>query len=285
VAYVSTSDGTRLFYKDLGDGPPVLLLHSWAMHSGMWEYLLHPLLEAGHRVVALDRRGHGRSDYASHGFDLDTLTEDITTVLDHAGVDELAVLAHSTGGMEAVHLAARRPDVRALVLLAPLGPNMDGELGRAPLEATLAELRTDRPRWFRSQDDAYFARPHVPASDALVEEALAVLHQTPLEVATALATTAWTTDAAALAAALATPTLVLHGDADASAPLPLTGQRYADLIPGAELTVYPGAGHGFYATHAPRIARDTLAFLTRHHPATPDGPRNAPATVSAPLPA
>ena len=120
----ATSDGTRLFYKDLGDGPTVLLLHSWALHSGMWEYLLHPLLEAGHRVVALDRRGHGRSDYASRGFDIDTLVDDIATVLDHAGVDGHVVMAHSTGGIEAVHLATRRSGVGALDYLGRQRPSI-----------------------------------------------------------------------------------------------------------------------------------------------------------------
>lgn len=265
MPHTTADDGTQLFYKDLGAGPVVLMLHSWALHAGMWEYQLHPLLDAGYRLVLPDRRGHGRSDHTATGFDLDTLARDLEIVLDTAGVDDCAVVAHSTGGMEAVRLAGRRPGVRALALVAPIGPDMDGALGRPPLDAALAALRADRPQSFRVQTDAYFARPGSGVSDALVEDAMADILRTPLEVATALLDAAWRTDLTAETAALDVPVLVVHGDADASAPLELTGRRYADLAPQARLSLHPGAPHGIYATHAAALGGELVGFLAEHH--------------------
>lgn len=227
---LQATDGTRLFYKDLGRGPAVLFVHAWSLDSSMWEYQVVALLEAGYRCIALDRRGHGRSDVASAGYDLDSLAGDLATLIDR------------------------------LVLSGTITPG-PGTAGAALAERTIAELRADRPGWFRAGADAYFALPESGISPAQTDDTLVHILQPPLEVQEACVRTMFTLDATDELRELDVPVLPLHGDRDASAPLEITARPTAALLPRSELRVYAGAGHGLYVTHRDRFHRDLLDFF------------------------
>jgi len=278
VSTLTAADGTRLFYRDEGTGPPVLLVHAWSLHSGMWEYQLPALLADGYRCVMLDRRGHGRSDVASGGYDLDTLASDLDTLLTHLDLRDVSAIGHSMGVNETVRLLARSGGQRVgrAVFVAGITPYVGGAAGPAALEGTVAALCRDRPAWFHDSADAYFARPGSGVSDALVADTLTQILQPPLQVQTACLTAAITTDLTADLQKVTQPVLVVHGDADTSAPLPITGQPTAELLANGELLVYPGAPHGLYVTEKDRLNTDVLNFL--------DNTRNASALNRQPLP-
>jgi non-heme chloroperoxidase len=260
---MAAADGTQLFYRDEGTGPAVLLVHAWSLNSGMWEYQVSALLEAGYRCVMLDRRGHGRSDVAGTGYDLDTLAADLARLLEQLDLHDVSVVAHSMGVCEAVRLATGKGlgRISRAVFVAGMTPYVEGMAGPELLTSIVSELRRDRPAWFHSGADGYFARPGSGVSDALVSDTLVQILQPPLQVQTACLTSAVSTDLTAALQTLSIPVLVVHGDADASAPLALTGEPTAKLLPNAELRVYAGAPHGLYVTERERLNADVLAFL------------------------
>jgi non-heme chloroperoxidase len=265
MAYFTNTDGIRFYYQDHGpaDGPAVLLVSSWSLDSTMWEYQVPALVAAGYRCVAMDRRGHGRSDEPGVGYDLDTLADDLARLVDHLGLTELAVVAHSMGCCETVRALHRHgtAGVRRAVLACTVSPHVAGAVGAEAYAAALAELRADRPAWFATRRDDYFALPHSGASAALAEDAIAAALRVPMEVLLACQRAGTATDVSADLAALDIPTLFLHGDADRSAPLEITGKPSAELVPGAELVVYPGGPHGLYVSHRERFTEDLLRFL------------------------
>jgi pimeloyl-ACP methyl ester carboxylesterase len=257
MPHLEARDGTRLFYKDLGKGPTVLLVHAWSLHSGMWEYQVAALRDAGYRCIAIDRRGHGRSDVPTGGFDLDSLADDLAALIDHLVITDLAaVVAHSLGVAE----------TGRLVFSGTITPGMGAVAGGAAAEATIASLRVDRPQWFRDGADAYFALPESGISEAVVDDTFVNILQSPLEVQEACVRTMFALDAAADLRRLSQPVLLLHGDRDASAPLELTAQPTAASLANGELKIYRGAGHGLYLTHKDRYNGDVLAFFAAEQP-------------------
>jgi non-heme chloroperoxidase len=265
MAYFTNTDGIRFYYQDHGpaDGPAVLLVSSWSLDSTMWEYQVPALVDAGYRCVAMDRRGHGRSDEPGLGYDLDTLADDLARLVAHLGLTELAVVAHSMGCCETVRALHRHgtAGVRRAVLVGTVSPHICGVVGAEAYAAALAELRADRPAWFATRRDGYFARPQSGVSSALADEVIGAALRVPMEVLIACQRAGTATDVSADLTALDVPTLFIHGDADESAPLPITGKPSAELVPGSELVIYPGAPHGLYVSHRERFTGDLLRFL------------------------
>jgi pimeloyl-ACP methyl ester carboxylesterase len=263
MPHFDTHDGNRQFYKDLGEGPPVVLVHAWSLSSTMWEYQVPLLLGAGYRCVAMDRRGHGRSDLPAGGYDLDSLADDLAALLERLDLRDVRLVAHSMGTCEITRYLARHGSGRVsrAVYLGAMTPYLNGAVGPQPVEATLAALHADRPAWFRDGAPAYFGLPGSGVSPALVDDAVTTILTTPLEVQAACLRTTLGTDLTADLAAVDVPALVVHGDADASAPIDLTGRPTAELLPDARFELYPGAPHGLYVTERERLARDLLGFL------------------------
>lgn len=263
MPYLDATDGTRLFYKDVGAGPPVVALHSWSLSSAMWEYQLPLLVGAGRRVIALDRRGHGRSDVPGTGYDLDTLADDVHRLVEALDLRDVTFLAHSMGTCEVVRYLTRHGSGRTsrAVLVGAMTPHFAGFVGQEGVEAVVADLHADRPAWFGSGVDAYFARPASGVSQALADDGVVTILATPLEVQTACLRSFAGTDLTAELVTIDVPVLLVHGDVDASAPLEITGRPTAELVPGARLEVYEGAPHGLYVTHRERLAADLAGFL------------------------
>ncbi len=264
---IRAKDGTFLFHRDWGEGRPVVFAASWALSSEMWAYQVAHLSDAGFRCIAYDRRGHGRSDVPSTGYDLDTLADDLAAVIDATGASQVDLVTHSMGGPEAIRYLARHgtAKVRRVAMLAPAGPCLiagpDNPYGapRAAFESRVQEWRADFPKWVRDNQKPFFTPQ---TSQAMQEWLVGQLLSTPAPVAIATFRALFQADVRPDLAKIDRPTLILHGDKDASAPLEITGRRVAAGIRGAELKVYPGAPHGLFVTHLDQVNRDLEAFLS-----------------------
>ena len=264
--FVDANDGTRLFVRSWGNGAPIVLVHSWALNSDMWQYQTVELAAHGYRCVAYDRRGHGRSDVPPQGYDFDTLADDLSAVVESCDLANATLVAHSMGAGEVVRYLTRHGAKRVarVVLLAPTTPcilhrddNPDGVPAQA-FEALRALWRADFPKWVVDNTPPFFTKDTSPA---MMQWGTNMMLQASLPVALECNRSMVDADFRADLRQVTGPTLVLHGDADASAPLALTGAKTAALIPGCRLEVYAGAPHGLFLTHMARVGADIRDFI------------------------
>jgi len=263
---VTAKDGTSLFVQDWGSGRPVLFLAAWTFNSSAWGSHIVALNARGYRCVAPDRRGHGRSDMPAAGYDLDTLTEDVAAIIEQRDLRDVTLVAHSMGSIEAVNYLARHGSDRIarLVLVAPTTPflvktedNPDA-VPKPMIDAQNEAIAQDFPKWMAANEPPFFMTDTPEITRAWIRE---MMLSVPLPVALACRKTISFADLRAAAARIDRPTLIVHGDKDASAPLPLTGAKTARLIKGSRLTVYEGAPHALPLTHSERLVSDLLAFM------------------------
>ncbi|MGY3535509.1 alpha/beta fold hydrolase [Bradyrhizobium sp. USDA 4452] len=262
----TASDGTKLFVQDWGSGKPVLLLSAWTFDSSVWGSQIVALNAKGYRCVAPDRRGHGRSDLPMKGYDLDTLTDDVAAVIEQHDLHDVTIVAHSMGSIEAVNYLSRHGSGRVarLVLAAPTTPclvqtedNPDA-VPRPMIDAQNAAIAQDFPKWIGENEAPFFTPDTSEVTRAWIKQ---MMLSVPLPVALACRQTISSADLRAAAKAIDRPTLIVHGDQDASAPLALTGAKTASLISGSRLVVYEGAPHALPLTHSARLLADLSAFI------------------------
>jgi pimeloyl-ACP methyl ester carboxylesterase len=263
---VIAADGTQLAVRDWGEGPTVLFVNAWACPMRMWDLQVAGLTQAGVRCVTFDRRGHGRSQDPGRGYDMDTLASDLACVIEQLGLAEVTLVGHSMGAAESIRYLARLHggQVRRAVLLAPAAPFLtqtaDNPFG-APAEAH-EQLRAawvaDFPKWLADNAAPFYTPATSPET---VAAGVRMLLECPLPVALACNRALTSTDLRVDCRRIRTPTLVVHGDADASAPLEATGRRVAALVPGARLEVVQGAPHGLFTTHAELVNAAILAAV------------------------
>jgi pimeloyl-ACP methyl ester carboxylesterase len=271
--YQSPTDGATLAYQDYGSGSPIVFVAGWSLSGDAWEYQLHHFLAQGYRCVLPDRRGHGRSERPSGGYDVDTRADDLAALIELLDLRDVTLVTHSCGGGEAVRYLSRHGSGRVarLAMLAPTVPFLmqseDNPIGvpEAALEMTLGLLRSDRPKWVADMAHTYFATHLRPStSQAMIDtEILRCLSAAPyamVELQRQVFTTDHRADVAALVAT-AMPTLLLHGQADAQIPIEMTSRELVKLAPHAELKEYWDAGHGLYLTHQREVNADLLAFV------------------------
>ncbi|MHB8384342.1 MAG: alpha/beta fold hydrolase [Candidatus Binataceae bacterium] len=263
--FVAADDGTPLYCKDWGAGQPVLFISGWSANADMWQYQMIPMIAAGFRCVAYDRRGHGRSGQPSSGYDCDTLADDLSAVIEERDLRGATLVGHSMAAGEIVRYLSRHGAGRVarIVLIAPTTPfilqtpdNPDG-VPNAAFEQVRALLAADFPKWLDDNSAPFFVPETSPAMRAWV---LGLSLQCSLVAALGCNHAFCETDFRPELPKISVPTLVIHGDKDASTPLELTGRRTAKLIPGAQLKVYEGAPHGLMFTHMDRLTRDLIAF-------------------------
>ncbi|HEY0803262.1 MAG TPA: alpha/beta hydrolase [Steroidobacteraceae bacterium] len=271
VSFIRAADGTELFYRDWGTGTPIVFLAGWALPSDFWSYQMAALSEAGFRCIAVDRRGHGRSSDPGRGFDYDTLSDDLAAVLEALNLSGVQVVAHSMSAGEVVRYISRHQSSRIsrIVFVGPALPfttkTADNPEGIDPplLEATRRQiLEKGFPVWLEEN-----ARPFVTADTAadtitwIKNMMLACSMKAVIDCNRAIIST----DFRAELRRIQIPTLIIHGDRDASAPLALTSRRVMQLMPDARLTVYEGAPHGLPITHAARLNEDLQTFFQSAH--------------------
>lgn len=264
--FLTANDGTKLFVQDWGAGRPIVLLAAWTFNSDVWGSHIAALTARGFRCVALDRRGHGRSEVPATGYDVNTLADDVASVIDRLDLHEVILVAHSMGSIEAVNYLARRSSERIsqLVLCAPTTPfllktddNPDG-VPRAAIEAQYQAIAQDYPKWIADNEAPFFT---VDTIDETRNWLKSMMLSVPLPAALACRSTIAAADLRSAASKIDRPTLVVQGDKDASAPLPITGAKTARLIPGSKLVVVEGAPHALILTHRERFLKEVFGFL------------------------
>jgi pimeloyl-ACP methyl ester carboxylesterase len=264
--FVNSEDGTKLFVHDWGSGRPILFLSAWTLQSNVWGGHMATLIDRGFRCVALDRRGHGRSEAPSFGYDLDTLADDVAAVIEQKRLKDAVLVAHSMGSVEAVRYCVRHgmDRVAQLILAAPVTPspvrardNPDG----IPIEAIHAQrdaVIASFPKWI-SENEAPFFTPETDSETRRWIKNMMLSVSVPAAVA--CSNTMVVSDTQGDLRKITKPTLIVQGDMDASAPLSLTGARAARLIQNCKLIVYPGAPHALILTHKDRFIADLLEFV------------------------
>jgi non-heme chloroperoxidase len=271
MPYVRTSGAfaTELYYQDVGEGRPVVLIHGWPLSHRMWETQVNALVAAGHRVIAYDRRGFGESGKPGGGYDYDTFATDLHELMTQLDLRDAALAGFSMGGGEVARYVGRHGTGRVskAMLLGAVPPfllktadNPDG----APQElfdGMLAGVRKDRLAFLDEFFPNFYNTDVVPSHADLVPFSKWIAWAAS-PIATQQCIVAFgTTDFRPDLAKIDVPTLVVHGDADRIVPLEISGRKSHAAIRGSRLEVLAGAPHGFAATHGDDLARLMVAFL------------------------
>lgn len=272
MPYVTTLDGTEIYYKDWGAGRPVVLSHGWPLNADSWESQQLFLAQNGYRAIAHDRRGHGRSSQTWSGNEMDTYADDLAELIRHLDLQELTLVGFSTGGGEVSRYIGRHGTDRVaqLVLVSAVPPFMlksDDNPGGVPIEVfdgIRSASTADRSQTYRDLADGPFfgnnrdgQSPSQGMRDAFWRQGLQAGAHNAYESIAAFSATDFRADLLRVDV----PTLVIHGDDDQVVPFEVGGKASAELIGGAELKVYPGAPHGITDTHKGELNDDLLAFL------------------------
>jgi pimeloyl-ACP methyl ester carboxylesterase len=267
--FIETRDGQQLFFKDWGNGTPVVFLAAWALPSAMWDYQMAPLSERGMRCVAYDRRGHGRSSQPGAGYDYDTLADDLAAVLDTLDLRRVTLVGMSMAGGEMVRYVTRHGPARvarlvfvgtsATPFLMQTADNPTGIPAERFESFRRNVLLRDYPKWLEENRQPFF----VPETSPQMQEWVrSMMLTTSMKAIVECNRSMTTTDFRTELPKIKIPALVIHGDKDVSAILDRTGRPTADMMPRAELKVYEGAPHGLFLTHMSRLADDISSFAT-----------------------
>jgi len=271
MSHVTTADNTRLYFKDWGSGTPVVLIHGWPLSADSWDDQAMAIANAGHRAIAYDRRGFGRSSQPWGGYDYDTLADDLAAVLEHTGARDAVLVGFSMGGGEVARYLARHggAGISKAILVSSVLPfrlkTPDNPQGteQAAFDATALALNEDRAKFFTGFVAKFFGAGtgQAPVSDELLawvhDLAMQGSLRAVLETLKAFSTTDFRPDLAAFTM----PTLLIHGTDDATVPIDASSRAAAALIPGSTLIEYPAAPHGLFATHKARLTHDLLQFI------------------------
>ena len=263
---IQTRDGTALFHREWGSGRPLLFVHSLSLSSAMWSYQEAYLGDRGVRCISYDRRGHGQSDGAAPGCDLNTFADDLGTVIEALDLRNVVLVGHSVGCGEILRYIGGHGTSRVakVVMLAPATPYVvqtaDNPYGAPPayFDQMRAAWAADYPRWLQENRLPFFTPDTSPPMMDWVQMQLLRAH---VPTAIAYHRAYVETDLRPDLIKVDRPLLILHGDKDVSAPLEITGRRTAAGIPGAVLKVYPGAAHGLFVTHMDQVNRDIVEFI------------------------
>jgi len=268
---VTTRDGTTLHVTDWGHGQPVVFSHGWPLSGDAWEDQMMFLAEHGYRVVAHDRRGHGRSSQPWHGNDMDTYADDLAAVMEALDLTGATLVGHSTGGGEVARYIGRHGTGRVAkaVLIGAVTPQMvvsehnpDG-VPLSVFDGIREGVMNDRAQFFLDLTMPFynFNREGATVSEGLRQSFLAQGLQCSKRAAHACVKQFSETDFIEDLKKMTIPTLVIHGDDDQVVPLATTARRAVELLPQGRLSVYEGAPHGLPSTHKHKLNADLLAFL------------------------
>jgi len=271
--HVTTTDGTSLYVKDWGSGRPVILIHGWPLSADSWDDQAMALAEAGHRVIAYDRRGFGRSSQPWRGYDYDTLADDLAAIVEQTGARDAVLVGFSMGGGEVARYMSRHggKSVVQAVLVSSVLPfrlkTADNPAGteQAAFDKTALALNEDRPRFLAGFFRTFFGvdTARDPVSDELLAWARSVAMQAGLKATLECLKSFSSTDFRLDLTAFKMPTLIIHGAEDKTVPIDASSRAAAKAIKHSTLVEYDGAPHGLFATHKRRLAKDLIDFLGR----------------------
>jgi len=271
MSTITVKDGTTIYFKDWGKGPVVTFSHGWPLSSDAWDAQMLFLAQNGFRVVAHDRRGHGRSSQAASGNDMNGYADDLAAVIETLDLKDATLVGHSTGGGEVVRYVGRHGSKRVakVVLLAAVPPIMlktDANPEGLPIDVfddIRKNVLNDRSQFYKDLAISFYGanKPGAKVSQGILDQFWLWSMQSGLlnayESIKAFSETDFTEDLKKIDF----PTLVLHGEADQIVPIKDSAYKSAKLIKGAKEIYYPGAPHGLTATHHDKVNADLLAFL------------------------
>lgn len=269
MPYITTTDGTEIFYKDWGSGQPIIFSHGWPLNSDAWDVELKLAADNGFRAIAHDRRGHGRSAQTWDGNDMDTYAADLAALADTLGLDTIILVGHSTGGGEVVRFAARHGAGR-VAKIATVGAvppvmvksasNPDG----TPIEvfdAIRAGVLADRSQYFKDLSEQFFGiNQGSGVSQGQRDQFWRLGMQMSLKAAYDCIEAFSETDFTEDLKALDVPVLICQGDADQIVPIGDAAFKAIDLVKQGTLKVYKGAPHGIAGTYQQKLDQDLLEF-------------------------
>ncbi len=269
---LTTPDGTQIYYKDWGAGQPLFFHHGWPLSADDWDAQMMFFLEKGYRVIAHDRRGHGRSTQTVTGNEMDTYAADVNEIVSHLGVRGAVHIGHSTGGGEVARYVARygKGRVAKAALIGAVPPIMvksDANPGGLPIEV-FDQIREgtarNRSQFYLDLTIPFYGynRPGVTASQGVREnwwrQGMMGGIKAQYDCIKAFSETDFTEDLRAIDV----PTLVMHGEDDQIVPFADSAPLSARLLRHPVTKFYPGLPHGMPTTHAHQINADLLAFIT-----------------------
>ncbi len=267
----AAGNDVNLFYQDWGQGQPVVLIHGWPLSHEMWDYQMSELPKHGIRVISYDRRGFGKSSKPWSGYDYDTLTDDLSAVLEHLNLDNVTLVGFSMGGGEVARYMSRYQGKRVskIALVSAVTPyllktedNPNG-VDQSVFDDMLAGMQKDRADFLQTFGKQFYGVSMLshPVSQAHLEgdffRAYLASPVATVECAKAFAMTDFRQDLTHINV----PTLIIHGDDDKTVPLESSGEQTANLLPNAHYIVYAGAPHGLFFTEKDRLTADLLSFV------------------------
>ncbi len=268
----SNTTPVKIFYQDLGEGKPVVLIHGWPLNSESWEYQLNELPAHGLRVIAYDRRGFGKSDKPWGNYDYDTLASDLNALLEELDLREVTLVGFSMGGGEVIRYLTNYGSNRIakIALVSSIIPyvlktddNPEG-VPQAQFNEFEEQLRDDRPKFLATFGKQFYGdsllSPSVSSEMLNWTQmmALAGSGKATIECLKAFSTTDFRNELSAIQL----PALVIHGEADKTVPIKTAGEQAARLLPDAEYKVYEGAPHGLFITEKEKLTADLAGFIT-----------------------
>lgn len=271
MSTITTKDGTEIYYKEWGEGPVVTFSHGWPLSSDAWDGQMHFLAQNGYKVVAHDRRGHGRSSQASSGNDMNGYADDLAAIIEALDLGNATLIGHSTGGGEVTRYIGRHGSKRVakVVLVAAVPPimlktpaNPEG-LPIEVFDGLRAGLLKDRSQFYRDLAIQFYGanRPGAKVSQGTLDQFWLWSMQAGLKNAYESIKAFSETDFTEDLKKIDVPALVLHGEDDQIVPVKDSAKKSAKLIKGAKEIYYPGAPHGITATHQDQVNADLLEFL------------------------
>jgi non-heme chloroperoxidase len=268
---ITTKDGTKIYFKDWGTGQPVVFSHGWPLTADAWDAQMLFLGENGYRVIAHDRRGHGRSSQPWYGNEMDTYADDLATLMETLDLRDATLVGHSTGGGEVARYIGRHGNKRVskAVLIAAVPPlmlktkNNPGGLPISAFDQIRAGVVADRSQFFTDLSIPFYGynKPDAKISQGVLDsfwlQGMQASIKGVYDCIEAFSETDFTDDLKKMDV----PTLILQGDADQIVPIDDASRLSSKLVKNSTLKVYPGAPHGMCTTHADQVNADLLAFL------------------------
>lgn len=271
MSFVTAKDGANIYYKDWGSGQPVVFSHGWPLSADAWDAQMLFLGQNGYRVIAHDRRGHGRSDQTWHGNDMDTYADDLAALTAKLDLKDAIHVGHSTGGGEVAHYIGRHGTKRVAkaVLLGAVPPLMlktpanPGGLPIDVFDGIRKGTSGDRSQFFKDLSMPFYGynRPGAKISEGVREKFWLLGMQAGIKPAYDCIKQFSEVDYTEDLKKFDVPTWIAHGDDDQIVPIGASAMLSSKIVQGAKLTVYPGSSHGLAEIQADMFNADLLAFI------------------------
>jgi non-heme chloroperoxidase len=271
MSAITVKDGTKIYYKDWGKGPVITFSHGWPLNSDAWDNQLFFFAQNGFRVVAHDRRGHGRSSQPWSGNDMNGYADDVAAVIETLDLKDITMVGHSTGGGEVARYIGRYGTTRvaAAVLIGSVPPVMVKSVANPeglPIEVfdgLRKSLANDRSQFYKDFAHTFYGanRPGASVSQGALDQFWLLCMQAGLKNAYDCIKAFSETDFTEDLKKFDVPTLILHGEDDQIVPINDSAKKSVQLVKGAKSIFYPGKPHGMFSTYADQVNADMLEFL------------------------